>query len=200
MVKSQTDDQIVLESLREIDEFQGCSGDCLWDFLGKTFFCVVVTKRHTHAMVNHEAKSQYARLTGFKNYLIPKAKCNLRWVFFLLLLSLSCLGLKNVLENFNDIIQNRTECRVNLTVNRIDGVSSYLENRVIARLPFERCDSIQKQTRRSNPTYLGQDEYLVAKYVDCFDVEKVTTVSNCFNLFRCKGDRCSVNFWTSFGQ
>jgi len=67
MVKSQTDDQIVLESLREIDEFQGCSGDCLWDFLGKTFFCVVVTKRHTHAMVNHEAKSQYARLTGFKS-------------------------------------------------------------------------------------------------------------------------------------
>ena len=29
MVKSQTDDKIVLESLREIDEFQGCSGDCL---------------------------------------------------------------------------------------------------------------------------------------------------------------------------
>jgi len=199
MVKSQTDDQTVLDSLRKIDEYQGCSGDCLWDFLGKKFFCVVVTKKHSSAMANHWEKSLYARLTGFKNYLIPKAKCNLRWVFFLLLLSLSCLGLKNVLENFNDIIQNRAECRVNLTVNRIDGVSSYLENDVIARLPFERCDLIQEQTRSSNPIYLGQDEYLVAKYVDCFNVEIVTTVSNCFNLFRCNGIRCSVDFWT-FGQ
>jgi len=193
------DAQVVSKSLIQAEYC--CGADCLCDFLMKMFCCVVVTKSHLDAMQKHQKISPSARLTGFKNFLICQAKCHLGLVFFLLLLSLTSLGYKNVSDNMVYIIENRTECRVNLTVYKINGFPSSLDDSLIARLPVKDCVWIQEQIQNSGQISLIKDEYLVAEYVDCFKLEeKVTTASNCFRLFRCLGNSCHIDFWTSSRQ